>query len=279
MICSFCFKQFFPASFCGILFGSLGPWSLAPDLWLRPALRFHGCGATSLPAWSSANSFPLLRQKKHTSGRFLQVVDRNFHQKIWTRMMIFGKKKHRHVSGFLPRKIHVFHLIDPVPLSPLLAMVLCKIIRPAAFSVSKFLLKQLRASLNKPSQPPGQNNTTFLQELEPFLPLIHAELLDFNRRPLSRLSDGRFGDCFGAQGPLHWSFAATETHFSTTRVVHPNTRSHDHHAPVARSHFTTQGPPRQRSSTQMALSRLAALSTKKNEEQIYSLLLSVLGLV
>ena len=271
MICSFCFKKIsFPLLFVGCKSGCLlGPWSSAPNLWPRPALRFHGCGATSWPTWSSASPFPLLRQVVDVEARpWTQVVDRNENifklGKKCTKNDDFGRKKTLgHVSGFLQVRTIQSTPYKPLPLSPLLAMVLCKIIRPAAFSVSKFLLKQLRESLSKASQH-WSKQYHLPSTTRPFLPLkFHAELLDFNRRPLSRLRDRRSGDCSGAQGPLHWSFAATETHFSTTRVVHPNTQSHDHHAPVAPSHFTTQGPPRQRSSTQMVVSRLAALSTKK----------------
>lgn len=90
----------FPASFCGSLFGCLlGPWSSAPNLWPRPALRFHGCGATSWPTWSSANPFPLLRQVVDVEARpWTQVVDRNKNifklGKKCTKNDDFGGKKH-----------------------------------------------------------------------------------------------------------------------------------------------------------------------------------------
>ena len=154
-------------------------------------IHFHSCD--KLSTW------------KHDRGPkwWIETKTSSSWEKNGPRMMILGEKTLGMFRVSSQSGQSNLHLINPLPLSPLLAMVLCKIIRPAAFSVSKFLLNQLRASLNKPSQR-WSKQYHLPSTTRPFLPLkFHAELLDFNRRPLSRLRDRRSGDCSGAQGPLH----------------------------------------------------------------------------
>ena len=74
------------------------PWSLVPSPWPPPALGLHGCEATSLRPWSSANSSPSLQRELH------QLVNmRDGTSMMFQKWGLFAKQKMRLNPQNLPK--------------------------------------------------------------------------------------------------------------------------------------------------------------------------------